>query len=151
MRTLARPADVDDVVRRIGLVRADSPRRWGRMTPHQMLCHLADAFRMVRGEKAVTPRTSWLERHVVKWIALYAPAPWPGGRIMTLPELDQLLGGTRPGDFEADRTTLIAYLTAFPAGPLDGIEHAALGRMSRADWLRWGYLHCDHHLRQFGS
>jgi hypothetical protein len=24
------------------------------------------------------------------------------------------------------------------------------GRMSQAAWLRWAYLHMDHHLRQFG-
>jgi len=25
------------------------------------------------------------------------------------------------------------------------------GRLSDAAWLRWGYLHMDHHLRQFGA
>jgi hypothetical protein len=24
------------------------------------------------------------------------------------------------------------------------------GAMTRGDWLRWGWLHMDHHLRQFG-
>jgi hypothetical protein len=24
------------------------------------------------------------------------------------------------------------------------------GPMSERDWMRWGYLHADHHLRQFG-
>jgi hypothetical protein len=28
--------------------------------------------------------------------------------------------------------------------------HPFFGPMSREDWLRWGYLHADHHLRQFG-
>jgi hypothetical protein len=24
------------------------------------------------------------------------------------------------------------------------------GPMTEKDWMRWGYLHADHHLRQFG-
>lgn len=28
--------------------------------------------------------------------------------------------------------------------------HPGFGRMSQSDWLRWGYRHVDHHLRQFG-
>ena len=24
------------------------------------------------------------------------------------------------------------------------------GHMSEKDWMQWGYLHADHHLRQFG-
>jgi len=30
-------------------------------------------------------------------------------------------------------------------------SHPILGGMSDAAWLRWGYLHMDHHLRQFGA
>jgi hypothetical protein len=31
------------------------------------------------------------------------------------------------------------------------IVHPMFGSMKRADWLRWGYLHADHHLRQFSA
>ena len=31
-----------------------------------------------------------------------------------------------------------------------GRPHPIFGALSRAAWLRWGYLHVDHHLRQFG-
>jgi hypothetical protein len=34
---------------------------------------------------------------------------------------------------------------------LDGRVHPIFGRMSEAAWLRWGWLHADHHLRQFGA
>jgi len=29
--------------------------------------------------------------------------------------------------------------------------HPLFGPMSETQWLRWGYLHVDHHLRQFGA
>jgi hypothetical protein len=30
------------------------------------------------------------------------------------------------------------------------MHHPAMGRLSAAEWGRWGYRHMDHHLRQFG-
>jgi hypothetical protein len=29
-------------------------------------------------------------------------------------------------------------------------RHPLWGRMTEWEWGRWGYLHTDHHLRQFG-
>ena len=29
-------------------------------------------------------------------------------------------------------------------------DRARWGKMTAGDWMRWGYLHADHHLRQFG-
>jgi hypothetical protein len=40
---------------------------------------------------------------------------------------------------------LVAQAASFAWPP-----HPLFGPMSRAAWLRWGYLHLDHHLRQFG-
>jgi hypothetical protein len=31
----------------------------------------------------------------------------------------------------------------------EGQQHPIFGPMSRSAWLRWAYLHMDHHLRQF--
>jgi hypothetical protein len=67
--------------------------------------------------------------------------------------VDQTIGGTRPGDFAADVAQLEALLEDFTAKPetLAGRPHPIFGRLSRNAWLRWGYLHTDHHLRQFGA
>jgi hypothetical protein len=29
--------------------------------------------------------------------------------------------------------------------------HPIFGAMTEEEWMRWGYLHMDHHLRQFGA
>ena len=123
------------------------------MSPHQMVCHLSDAFRMATGEKAVSPATGRLHRTLVKWIALYVPLPWMPG-FVTRPEIDQERGGTRPTEFAADVARLSAFVEVIanaPADALEGVPHPVFGRMSRSAWLRWGYLHVDHHLRQFGA
>jgi hypothetical protein len=152
MKTLAQPDVAAAVLARLRTVRPDSPRRFGRMSPQQMVCHLADSLRMALGLKAMTPVRRRLPSAALKWLALYAPLPWPRG-IRTRPELDAQRGGTRPGDFEADVAELeglMARLVA-DAGQLQGRAHPLFGAMTPADWLRWAFKHADHHLRQFGA
>ena len=152
MKTLARQRDKAEILERLSRLRPDSARRWGRMSAHQMMCHLADALRMATGQKPVTLDTSLFKRTVLKWLVLYVPLPWPHG-IMTSPEIDQERGGTRPVEFAADVAgveALLEVVTA-PEARLDRQLHPFFGPMSDAAWLRWAYLHMDHHLRQFGA
>jgi hypothetical protein len=37
-----------------------------------------------------------------------------------------------------------------PASEFRWPAHPIFGKMSETDWMRWAYLHVDHHLRQFG-
>ena len=151
MKTLARPRDKAELLLRLKEVRPGSQGRWGRMTAHQMICHLSDSFRIVTGHKSVSFASGVMQRTIIKWIALYAPFPWPAG-IPTRPEVDQELGGTTPADFAADVAQLEALLESAVTwiGTADCPAHPIFGRMSEAAWLRWAYLHVDHHLRQFG-
>jgi hypothetical protein len=122
------------------------------MSVHQMVCHVSDAFRMGRGDLAVSEGSYPVPRVVVKWFALYVPLPWPPGRISTRPELDQACGaGTRPADFAKDVAALAALVEQVTAASHRWHpHHPTFGAMSERAWLRWGYLHMDHHLRQFG-
>jgi hypothetical protein len=107
---------------------------------------------MGTGEKRVSDASDPFQRTVVKWLALYLPVPWPPG-IPTRPELDQTVGGTTPTDFAADVARLaglVEHVTTEPRS-FDWHAHPYFGRMSDAAWLRWGYLHMNHHLRQFGA
>jgi hypothetical protein len=152
VKTLARPRDKAEVLRRLRSLRAESERRWGRMSAHQMVCHLSDAFRMALGQKAVSNASGPLQRTIVKWVALYAPLPWPQG-IPTSPEVDPCREGTPPVDFSADIAQLEAIVELFTSETrsLDRQAHPIFGSLSDAAWLRWGYRHMDHHLRQFGA
>jgi Protein of unknown function (DUF1569) len=151
VKTLASPRETAEIVRRLRALRPDSAARWGRMSVHQMVCHLSDACRMATGAEFVSDASGPLQRTLVKWIALYLPLPWPPG-ILTRPEIDQEFGGTRPSDFATDVAKAITLVQGLAtAGNVDWPPHPIFGRMSRAAWLRWGYLHTDHHLRQFGA
>jgi hypothetical protein len=151
LKTLTDPGVLPSLVARLRALRADSPRRWGTMTPHEMLCHLGDSTAMVL---RVRPRTKELplrRRPFVKAIVLWAPIPWPHG-ITTNPWLNPRIDGTRPSEFERDRERAIAGIEGLAAAAPDTLEpvHGILGTMTARDWQRWAYRHTDYHLRQFG-
>ena len=152
MRSLANPGREAEIRSRLRALRPDTAPRWGRMSSHQMICHVADAFRMALGEREVTPATGWRQRTLLKWLALWAPLRWPPG-IQTRPEIDPQRAGSRPDTFPADLAALEALLARMiaEASRLEGRPHPTFGALSKAAWLRWGYLHSDHHLRQFGA
>jgi len=151
MKTLGNFSDKQEVLARVARVRVDSPRVWGKMSAPQMVCHLRDSFRSKLGDGSVRPADTFFTRTLMKWGALWVPLRWPQG-IKTVPELDQKIGGTPPVDFEADRQELIGLAEQFAGKPgfLATARHLFFGKMSTGEWMRWAYLHMDHHLRQFG-
>jgi len=152
MKTFAHDRDKAEIVERLRALQPTSTRRWGRMSVHQMVCHLSDCYRMVTDGRVVTRTATPLPQPVMRWLALYGPFRWPPG-VVTSPEVDQSVGGTRPVEFARDVAeveALIGAMTTRQRGRLEGQTHPAFGPMSESAWLRWGYLHADHHLRQFG-
>jgi hypothetical protein len=139
------------VVQRLALLQPETTARWGKMTAGQMICHLNDSYLGVMGLRSISPATSPLQRTVVKWAALYLPTPWPKGT-PTRPEVEQGRGGTPPGNFERDRKALVKSIDRFcdPKRTFTWDPHPIFGPMTDRQWMRWGYLHADHHLRQFG-
>ena len=151
MKTLADARDKAEIIDRLHQVTADSQRRWGRMTAHQMICHLGDSHRTVMGERVAGRRDNAFSRTVMKWLALKLPLQWPHG-VKTTPENDQEIGGTKPAEFQRDKAELLQLVERFTASARDfqWAAHPLFGEMSDDEWMRWGYLHADHHLRQFG-
>jgi len=151
MKSLADDECRRELLRRLRSAKPESERQWGRMTAHQMICHLGDSFRMALDQKRVSDASSLTRRTLIKWMALYLPVQWRTG-ILTVPEVDQEIGGTRPVEFAADvkEAEALLMMIASRAGGAGWPDHPVFGRMSESDWLRWAYLHTDHHLRQFG-
>ncbi len=152
MRTLANPNDKIEILNRLRGVRPGSQRHWGRMTSHEMICHLTDAFHSCLGEREVRAASRWIPRGPFRFAALWIPVPWPHG-VKGPPEWDPKADGTHPGEFENDKKELKKLIERYAKRP-QGFEwpaHPFFGRMPEADWMRLAYLHLDHHLRQFGA
>lgn len=150
MKDIQSPATQRDIFLRIARLTPDDQARWGRMTVQQMICHLTDAYRAVLARRNLDRVEYWIPRPLVKWIALRVSLRWP--KAVPAPwEIAAGQGGTPPTDFEHDRAELVRSLKDFceQEPPRDCI-HPLFGKMSSRDWMRWAYLHADHHLRQFG-
>jgi hypothetical protein len=147
MSTLADPAVKASVRERIERLTPNAQRQWGRMAPHQMICHLSDGYRMSNGERNPRPIDNFFTRSVVRWVAMHTSIPWPKG-IKTVAEADQEQGGTKPAEWDRDRAALAQLVDSFQAK--DGHHHPIFGPLTAAEWNVWGFRHADHHLRQFG-
>ena len=150
MKSLLQPDVARDLERRLDRLEPDSKARWGRMSSHQAVCHLADAFRMVLGERTIDEPVTLATRTVVRFVAFTLPIAWPRN-VQTAAAIDQERGGTPPAEFEADVHELRVLLKRFPDAVQQGMDpHPLFGNLTRGEWGRWGYRHMDHHLTQFG-
>lgn len=145
-------AAVEELLARLEKIGPGTPGLWGRMNSHQMLCHLNDSFGLAMGEKTASERITWTSRTILRWAALRLPVRWPPD-VPTRPEMDPLIGGTRPSDFDLDKKALADSIRRFARRPRDFRfgRHPGFGEMTEWEWMRWGYLHSDHHFRQFGA
>ncbi len=150
MNSLQDPAATAAILRRLEGLRPESRRRWGTLTPGEMVTHLADSFRAGLGEREVSGARMPFAG-LMKWFAVDCPLPWPHG-IATRPEVDPRRAGTRPIAFEGDVAALRTLITRYAASgaALEGRAHPLLGPLTAREWLTWGWRHADHHLRQFG-
>jgi hypothetical protein len=142
VKTLSNETDKADVLRRLRQLQPDSQRRWGRMSPHKMVCHLTDSFKTVMGEREIRgDKSTLLTRTLVRWIALYAPLKWPHG-VPTMPENDQEKGGTPPEEFKRDVDALLSMVERVtrPARDFRWHRHPLFAEMSAKDWMGWGVL-----------
>lgn len=150
MRSIFHAPDLRELRDRLAALEPHSPRRWGRMTPQQAVCHLSDWLKAVLGDRPIPGKDPGLRIKLMRFIAFNTPIPWPRG-FPTSPMQDQEKGGTQPTAFAADVAALDALMLRFAATDGIGLQpHNRWGSMSRGMWGRYGYRHVNHHLRQFG-
>jgi hypothetical protein len=125
----------------------DRRAEWGRMSAHQMVCHLTASVQMATGEKPVAPKQLPLRYPVIKHLVIYV-LPFP----RNAPTAPELVFASTPNAWSSDVEALQAALDRFIArGPeARWSDHPAFGRLSARAWGVLVYRHVDHHLRQFG-
>jgi hypothetical protein len=148
MKTLAHAEDAAEIRNRIlSLTSSDEPH-WGVMKVNPMVCHVRQAYVYGLADTPVHFIPLPYPPEAVKQFALKLPTPWPQST-RTIPELELDAPGMACTTFEHDRETLLASFDSFCALTNHTRDHPFFGSMQHADWMRWGYLHADHHLRQF--
>jgi hypothetical protein len=150
MKNLFDAASVDQVKVRLGQLRQDTPRLWGKMSAAQMVEHCARSLEWAVGD-TVPPRASLAIRilgRVVKPMALRDAKPMRRNS----PTAPVLIVEGEP-EISAGREKLYALMDRFVASGAAGCTkhpHSFFGKMTPEEWAVLMYKHMDHHLRQFG-
>jgi hypothetical protein len=153
MKSFTQPADQQEILGRLQTLSPDEPASWGRMNATLMVEHLVESFKLPLKElAAAVPKHSVIRGPHGRWLALRSGLPW-GKNMRTLPEIDMVARAPMNIDFPSEKAALIVLIDRFCLTPADALldAHPLLGKFTREDWMRWGYLHADHHLRQFNS
>jgi Protein of unknown function (DUF1569) len=148
MKSLASVEVLAEIRGRLRNVRVDDRARWGKMTAKRMVRHLICSYEIALGERTVEPVEGPVPV-LMKFVALRSGLRWPKN-IQTVPELKRAIGEHSDVEFNVLVRAVVESTEAVARGGHYAPSHPMFGPMSPEDWMRWGYLHADHHLRQFG-
>ncbi|WP_300666258.1 DUF1569 domain-containing protein [Fluviicola sp.] len=147
MKTIFHLETREELVGRINSMNQNNKRKWGKMTPYQMLKHCTLSEELFLGE------THYKRLFIGRLFGsmslkniLKNDAPMKQNE-PTHPQLK--ITGT--GDFEAERSKWIELLNKYSYFSNDTFVHPFFGSMTKEEIGNYVYKHTDHHLRQFGS
>jgi hypothetical protein len=149
MKNWFNPADAEELAARLRRITPDLRPRWGKMSAHEVVVHLADPCRTALGDKPVQLLGGPLNVPGISQFVLWI-APWPKGA-PTAPDYLPGTGMSNATDFEADRRALLGLLDRMTSHDGEFAPNPVFGRLSRRGWGRQVWRHVDHHLRQFGT
>jgi Protein of unknown function (DUF1569) len=146
-----KPSERDNLFRRIEELTPTMRSRDGRVTGHQMICHLGDSLREVLGLQAAGRRGTIVHRTVLKWLAFHL-IPWPESQPRSEAAIKRFVGQTAPSTYAADHAAFVALLRQFDERWQQGqlAPHPVFGSLSKNEWGAYMFLHIDHHLATFG-
>ena len=148
MKTIFDTADCDELLERLGRLEQNTERQWGKMSPSQMMEHVARALEMGLAKRPVKQMfvgklLSWMVRKEFLGEQPFKPNR-PTGRDFIIKD---------DPDFELTRTRFSELITEFHhcrETGLTGNIHGFFGPLTGRQWGETQYKHVDHHLRQFG-
>ena len=149
MRSIADQTVLESLITRLQHLTPAHAAAWGTMNGQQMARHLGDASEAVLKLRPFASRARGKPSPLRKFLLLHVLRQMPRG---IRAGADPAGAAVDPANFPADVERAVSLLRALAAAPPDGLidGHPVLGPMSRANWMRWAYMHTDHHLRQFG-
>jgi hypothetical protein len=148
MKSLSSMEMLSEIRVRLRSVQVDDRARWGKMTAKRMMRHLACSYEVALGDRTVAPIPG-LPPVLMKWLALRSGLRW-AKNMQTTPELKRAIAESADADFDLVVRWTVEAMELVARGERSAPTHPMFGPMTPGDWQRWGYLHANHHLRQFG-
>ncbi|MBT8462018.1 MAG: hypothetical protein KJO44_05790 [Gemmatimonadetes bacterium] len=146
MRTLFNPQHRAQLIGRLDRLTPDRAPKWGRMTAHQVVCHLATALRLPLSGECPREPAGFMARPPFNWLVIYV-LPWPK-ESASKPELFDFEVARWEADLEDLRRLIEEFGGREPKRPWPA--NVVFGRISGTTWGVLQHRHIDHHLRQFG-
>lgn len=152
MENLFSREGVETTTNRLNKLTFNAERKWGEMTPAQMLAHCNVAYDIVYApEKYEKDQPKGLKKFLltllVKGIVVGEKPYSKNGR--TAPQF--LI--TIEKDFDKEKNRMIDYLNKtldLGATHFEGKESYSFGALTAQEWNTMFAKHLDHHLKQFG-
>lgn len=146
IRSIFEPEVYAEVKQRLDAITEDSERKWGKMTPAQMMHHCQAPLNIMLSKNDYGLKPNWFAKVLFKK-SLYNDKLWrknlPTARAMK--EVDDR-------NFETEKANLKSLIEEVGEN-LDKQnwgKHPAFGHFTDEQWGRMQYKHLDHHFRQFG-
>jgi hypothetical protein len=119
------------MIARIKKFESGGQRRWGALTPEQVMPHLADALRRALGEIPIGSAPGRVKAFILRRLFVHH-LPWPKGKIKSAPGAFS----TPPATWNEDRDRLLEVIERFARTPKEGLApvHPAFGVMTAHDW-----------------
>lgn len=129
----------------------ETPRKWGKMNPQQMVEHLTDYVRVATGKNPAAVVTSAEQ--------LPAYKRFLDSDKQFRPDTKNPLNEGEPNAFRNNNlqeaideynAEMKEFYEIFEKDPGLRTGHPAFGMLSKEDWIKLQYKHLSHHARQFG-
>ncbi|MEO5910512.1 MAG: DUF1569 domain-containing protein [Pelobium sp.] len=147
MNNLFNQSDVSEILIRMGKLRADSQRQWGKMSVGQMLAHLNSVLETALGLN--TPKRLLIGRILGPLAKPNYLSEKPLGKNEPT---DKFYICNENPDFEKEKLKSIKLIKQFfKGGPSKCTTnpHSFFGKLTPEEWALSQWKHFDHHLRQF--
>jgi hypothetical protein len=131
---------------RLDAIRADSPRRWGRMSVDQMLWHVNQFLSASLGEGTLATQKGRIPAPIMKFFLIYMP--WP----KSAPTNKSAVANCEH-DLEIERARCKELIAKFVSRPVNAKwpDDPSFGPVSGKFASRLQAKHLDHHFRQFDA
>jgi hypothetical protein len=131
---------------RLATLRPDSPRKWGKMSPDQMLWHVNQFMAASLGEVELPHGKMPLPDAVMQFMLIYLPWPKSAPTNPAAEAKDHY-------DFEGERARCRGLISRVVAKPIDSPwpVNANFGKVTGLFVSRLQARHLDHHFKQFGA
>ena len=154
-RSVFDPKVKQELLQRLDKLQEGTSPVWGEMTARQMLKHLQMAFQIGTGELAISDRSSFFTRNVLRYFLLRDMVPskrqLDKNPPMTFPEIDlQMNTAIKVADFATEKGNFSSALEQLAAVENYVDQHPLIGKMKREDWGFHMYSHINYHFTQFG-